>query len=107
MCNIFHVYVNYANVLKGLQFPTPTRSDVKCLGIIFTEYLNWNAHISHLFNIISTIVGILSRLKYVLSKNINDNTYETHWSKIELFQKKAVRILTNSDFRSFFFGGVK
>ena len=24
MCNIVHVYVNYANVLKGLQFPTPT-----------------------------------------------------------------------------------
>ena len=24
MCNIFHVYVNYGNVLKGLQFPTPT-----------------------------------------------------------------------------------
>ena len=24
MCNIVHVYVNYANWLKGLQFPTPT-----------------------------------------------------------------------------------
>ena len=26
MCNIVHVYVNYANVLKGLQFPTPILS---------------------------------------------------------------------------------
>ena len=33
MCNIVHVYVKYANVLKGLQFPTPT------LHVKFSRFL--------------------------------------------------------------------
>lgn len=94
-------------------------SDVKFLGIIFNENLNWNTHIYHLCNTISKNVGILSKLKYILPKNILlilyntlilsylnygsyvwGNTYNTHLSKIELLQKKAVRIITMSDYRS-------
>ena len=39
MCNIFHVYVNYANVLKGLQFPTPTLF-VLCTQIRLSGWYN-------------------------------------------------------------------
>ena len=91
----------------------------KFLGIIIGEHLNWATHINHLCNIIARNVGILQRLRYFnpvyVLKNLYHslilshlqyctllwaNSYYSHLHKLRLLQKKAIRIILNTDYRA-------
>ena len=85
---------------------------VKYLGVYIDSGLKWSAHISHIALIISRNIGIISRVKYFLNKQsllllynslilpyINycclvwGFTYQTYVNKIEILQKRIVRII--------------
>ena len=87
---------------------------VKYLGVYIDSGLKWSAHISHTALIISRNIGIISRVKYFLNKQsllllynslilpyINycclvwGFTYQTYVNKIEILQKRIVRIIDN------------
>jgi len=87
---------------------------VKYLGMIIDRNLKWNYHIDHLTAIISRNIGIINRSKFFLDKQsltllyntlilpyINycclvwGFTYPTYLYRIELLQKRAVRIIDN------------
>ena len=89
----------------------------KFLGIIIEEHLNWAMHISHLCNIIARNVGILQKLRYFIPTYVLKilyhslvlshlqyctllwaNSYHSHLHKIRLLQKKAIRIISNTDY---------
>ena len=87
---------------------------VKYLGVYIDSGLKWAAHNDHLTFTISRNIGIISRVKYFLNKQsllllyntlvlpyINYRcfiwgfTYQNYMSKIELLQKRVVRIIDN------------
>ena len=89
----------------------------KFLGIIIEEHLNWAMHISHLCNIIARNVGILQKLRYFIPTYVLKilyhslvlshlqyctllwaNSYHSHLHKLRLLQKKATRIISNTDY---------
>ena len=93
--------------------------NVKFLGIMINEFLNWNIHITDICQRLAKNIGLLFKLKYLLPKNffmiynslvlpylnycnnIWGNTYKSHLSnsfesKLYILQKKAVRIITKS-----------
>ena len=89
----------------------------KFLGIIIEEHLNWSMHISHLCNIIARNVGILQKLRYFIPTYVLKilyhslvlshlqyctllwaNSYHSHLHKLRLLQKKAIRIISNTDY---------
>ena len=89
------------------------------LGIIIEEHLNWATHINHLCNIIARNVGILQKLRYFIPAYVLKilyhslilshlqyctllwaNSYYSHLHKLRLLQKKAIRILSNTDYLS-------
>ncbi len=95
----------------------------KFLGIIIEEHLNWATHINHLCNIIARNVGIIQKLRYfipayvlkilyrlyhsLISSHLQyctslwANSYNySHLHKLRLLQKKAIRILSNTDYRA-------
>ena len=92
-------------------------SKTKFLGIIIEEHLNWALHISHLCNIIARNVGILQKLRYFIPTYVLKilyhslilshlqyctllwaNSYRSHLHKLRLLQKKAIRIISNTDY---------
>ena len=89
----------------------------KFLGIVIEEHLNWAMHISHLCNIIERNVGILQKLRYFIPAYVLKilhhslvlshlqycillwaNSYHSHLHKLRLLQKKAIRIISNTDY---------
>ena len=89
----------------------------KFLGIVIEEHLNWAMHISHLCNIIARNVGILQKLRYFIPAYVLKilyhslvlshlqyctllwaNSYHSHLHKLGLLQKKAIRIISNTDY---------
>ena len=87
---------------------------VKYLGVYIDSGLKWAAHIVRLTFTISRNIGIISRVKYFLNKQsllLLYNTlvlqyinyccfiwgfiYQNYISKIELLQKRVVRIIDN------------
>ena len=89
----------------------------KFLGIIIEEHLNWAMHISHLCNIIARNVGILQKLRYFIPTYVLKilyhslvlshlqyctllwaNSYHSRLHKLRLLQKKAIRIISNTDY---------
>lgn len=90
----------------------------KFLGIIIDEHLCWNDHIHQVESKISKSCGILARLKHILPQRVLLTLYNSLilpylnycplvWAgcssdhklnKILTIQKKAVRIITNSNF---------
>ena len=93
--------------------------NVKFLGIMINEFLNWNIHITDICKRLAKNIGLLFKLKYLLPKNVlfmiynslvlpylnycNNiwgNTYKSHLSKMYILQKKAVRIITKSHVQS-------
>ena len=89
----------------------------KFLGIVIEEHLNWALHISHLCNIIARNVGILQKLRYFIPNYVLKilyhslilshlqyctllwaNSYRSHLHKLRLLQKKAIRIISNTDY---------
>ena len=92
-------------------------SKTKFLGIVIEEHLNWALHISHLCNIIARNVGILQQLRYFIPTYVLKmlyhslilshlqyctllwaNSYRSHLHKLRLLQKKAIRIISNTDY---------
>ena len=81
----------------------------KFLGIVIEEHLNWAMHITH--------VGILQKLRYLIPAYVLKmlyhssilshlqyctllwaNSYHSHLHKLRLLQKKAIRIISNTDY---------
>ena len=93
---------------------------VKCtifLGITIDEHLDWQVHIDNLSNKIVRNVGMLNKLKHFhpdyIMKNIYSSLIESHsqyctllWAnshvtnirKLQLLQKKAIRIIASSHY---------
>ena len=78
------------------------------LGLILDSNLNWKAHQKTISSKISRVIGLLHKLKYIFPKDIFCSIYKTlilphlnysllTWgnkcSKIELLQKKAIRLV--------------
>ena len=95
------------------------KHDVNFLGVYIDENLNWKPHINHVCNKISKSIGILYKSRFYLStktklalyytliypylsycNTVWSSTYVTNLNRIFLLQKRAVRALTNSDFRA-------
>ena len=83
------------------------------LGIIINSHCNWNNHIATLSKKISKNIGLLSKLRYILSKHCLKLIYfaliQSYlnygillWGfeaqKLFRLQKKAIRIITKSNF---------
>ena len=83
------------------------------LGIMLDENLSWKSHIEMVDNKISKVTGILYRLKNVFPENVLFVLYNSlivsymnyvlllrgiHSHKLELLQKKALRLMTNSNY---------
>ena len=83
------------------------------LGIMLDENLSWKSHIEMVGNKILKVTGILYRLKNVFPKNVLFVLYNSlivsymnyglllwgiHSHKLELLQKKALRLMTNSNY---------
>ena len=86
------------------------------LGVILHSHMTWNKHINHISMKIARSIGILYRLRNVYPESVLVTIYNTlilphfHyclllWGSVvkenhslHLLQKKAVRIITNSDY---------
>ena len=92
---------------------------VKYLGMYIDKYLSWNSHFLQLCKKLSRFNGILSKLRHHTSiktcLQVYYSIYYSHLSygcnnwgltseenlkKVEILQKKSLRILTFSDFRT-------
>ena len=112
--NISNIYIDCIDGNKIQQV-----NKTKFLGIIIEEHLNWATHINHLCNIIARNVGILQKLRYFIPVYVLNilchslilshlqyctlfwaNSYYSHLHKLRLLQKKAIRILSNTDYRA-------
>ena len=93
----------------------------KYLGVILDNKLNFQLHILSLEKRVSTSVGILSKLRFLFSSStflllyhalvhphllyglpIWGSTFKTYLDKLQIFQNKAIRVITNTDRRSSF-----
>ena len=78
------------------------------LGLLIDANLNWKAHLNAIGTKVSRITGLLHKLKYVFLKKDLHSIYNslmmphlnysllpwgTKSNKIELLQKKAIRVL--------------
>ena len=92
---------------------------IKFLGVYLDENLSWKIHINYISKKISKSVGIIYRSRFLLSlvtklslyysliypyltycNIVWSSTYETNVKRIYLLQKRAVRAMTNSDYRA-------
>ena len=92
-------------------------TSIKYLGIFFDENLNWKPHVLHVCSKIKRGLGILSKLRHFLPTKILrslyysliypyliygvvawGNTYETTVNPLFILQKRAVRLITFSNF---------
>ena len=113
---VFQVYKNSAKApklsIKLNNVEILEMETVKYLGVYIDSGLKWSAHISHTALTISRNIGIINRVKYFLNKQsllilynslilpyINycclvwGFTYQTYVKKIEILQKRIVRII--------------
>ena len=92
---------------------------IKYLGIFIDCHLNWKEHVHELSKKIARGIGILSKLRHFVSQAIPvqvhnsiiysflvygvliwGNTYKTNIQPLVICKKKAVRIITFSDFKA-------
>ena len=112
--------LNYDNISIKLNGQKLVPVDhVKYLGMYIDKYLSWDFHIQQLSKKLSRANGILSKLRHnaplEACKQVYYATFYSHltygcnvWGlttdenlkKIEILQKKCVRIMTFSDFNS-------
>ena len=93
-------------------------SNTKFLGVYIDEHLTWQTHINYISGKISKGIGILKKAKRYLNKStlhllyytfiypylgycniIWGNTYTKYLSKLQILQKKIVRLIENLKFR--------
>ena len=91
---------------------------INFLGILIHESLDWKFHIMNIHSKLSRTIGVLSKLKCFLPLDIlvyiynaimlphlnycNEiwgNTYKVHIDKLFILQKRAIRLITKSDYR--------
>ena len=108
---------NDISVLKINEKTIKRCHSVTFLGVILDERLNWNEHIDNVSRKISKYIGIMNRLKYELPFNILyhlynafilphlmycnsiwGNTYSKRIEGLFKLQKKAIRIITKSNY---------
>ena len=95
---------------------TTTSGLINYLGLILQANLSWNKHISHISLKVSKTIGILNRLKSIYPRKVLLTLYNTlilphfnycilSWGSVlrenhqlHLLQKKAIRIITNSNY---------
>jgi hypothetical protein len=94
-------------------------SNTKFLGVFVDEDLNWKYHTSQISIKISKNIGVINRVKYLLSKNALLSLYYTMvhpylqycnvvWGgasltalyKLTVLQKRAIRLITYSGYRA-------
>ena len=83
-------------------------NEFKFLGLIFDSNLNWKAHLTGMANKVSRIIGLLHKLKYFFPSyilimihnslilphfNYSLLTWGSKCHKIEILQKKAIRVV--------------
>ena len=112
--------LNYENIsikLNGEKLKPVDK--IKYLGMYIDKYLSWNSHIQQLSNKLSRANGVISKLRHTAPINICLQVYyaifyshllygcniwglttEENLNKIEVLQKKCVRIMTFSDYNS-------
>ena len=92
---------------------------IKYLGISIDSHLSWKSHILHISKKIKRCIGILSKIRHFVSTQILTqlyytliypfltytlvtwgNTYSTSLKPLVTLQKKAVRIITFSDYNA-------
>jgi hypothetical protein len=95
------------------------KTSIKYLGVIIDSHLNWKDHVHELSNKISRSVGILLKLRHFVPIKILvqlyysiiypflsygaliwGNTYISNIQPLVILQKKAIRIITFSEYRS-------
>ena len=93
------------------------RNETKYLGVVIDSSLSFGSHVDYISNKISKNVGLMYRLAYFVPMYVLLNVYYTlaypyliycnlvwgdsasvHLNKLFLMQKKAVRIITDSDY---------
>ena len=95
------------------------KPQAKFLGLTIDENLSWKSHITYVKGRISRMVGILYKIKSLLTSNALKTIYyslvypylqygivfwggacKTHLDKLFVSQKKIIRIITNSSYRA-------
>ena len=91
---------------------------INLLGILIHKSIDWKYHIANIHSKISRSVGVLSKLKCFLPSKILINiynaiilphlnycneiwgkTYNVHIDKLFILQKRAIRLISKSDYR--------
>ena len=89
------------------------------LGVTIDEFLDWKTHIKNVTLKVSSSIGVSSKLKFTVPQNVLmllynsivlphlsycnivwGNSYSSHLNKMEILQKRAIRILTYSMYNS-------
>lgn len=89
-------------------------SDFRILGVHFSSTLNWNSHVNYVINKLSSVVGALSKLRFVIPTGVKiliyhslflshlnycqlvwGSTTQTNKQKIFTLQKRALRAIFN------------
>ena len=114
-CMIFHTRQKHVELIQ-LSIDGKLIENLrsfKFLGIIFDENLLWKSHVNMVTNKMSKIIGILNRLKLVYPQNalllIYHSLFASHmnyglllWgtqvNRVSKLQKKAIRIISNSEY---------
>jgi len=92
---------------------------IKYLGIYIDSHLNWKAHVSYIAKKIKRCIGVLSKIRYFVNISVLiqlyysmifpflsygiitwGNTYQTTLNSLITIQKKAMRIMTFSDYKA-------
>ena len=119
-------YMLFSNTLEALPIdiifddtPLEKVSHIKFLGIIVDSKLSWKLHIDNICKTISRNIGIINRLKFhipvssmlmlyssLILPYLNygilawGNTYQCFLDRLLLLQKRSLRTICNSAFRS-------
>ena len=117
-------FMLFSNSLKNLpgniifdETPLKQVQNSKFLGIVIDENLSWKPHVNNVCNIISRNIGMINKLKHFFPQTILKSLYyaiiypylsygilawgyasRTLTDRILLLQKKALRIICNTDY---------
>ena len=106
-------HLSEKNELLQLSIDGKPIEHVQFLGILLNQNLTWKCHIKMVTNKLSKINGILHRLKHVYPQHTLLSIYHslfathlnyglllwgTHVNRVSKLQKKAIRIMSNSEY---------
>ena len=104
-------------IIGGLQ--AARSENVLFLGVTMNEFMSWKQHIYNVCTRVSRSIGAMSKLRFSVPKDVLTtlynsiimphltycnvawgNTYSSHVHKLQILQKRAIRLITNSHYRS-------